>query len=364
MEQTTREYTDAELLRAHALKYGEGLPWAEVATMVGAPGENAIRKAVFRARRRGVFDMAVRQAVAAGQPVPEIVGVPAEDEPDEEAVWQSMTRTWQRVKAREAARAQQRIDFSATDLPVCITYLADLHLGGSGVDYPQIDADIETIQGTTGMFAAVVGDVVDNFLFSWAMKIRMGTEHTIPDEWAAARRVLGKLGPHTLATLAGNHDKWTRNLAGIDYFREVAAEASPDALYDRDEIVFDLLVGGGASYRVKLRHIWQGSSIYNQTHAVERAVRFDCPDVDHGVAAHTHHAGLSRPFHVGGRMKMATQCGAYKRVDEYQREKGFYQSNEQAAQAVMYTPDGVIQAFQTLDLAAQHMAIYYGKREV
>ena len=42
MEQTTREYTDAELLRAHALKYGEGLEWSEVAKEVGARSGNAM----------------------------------------------------------------------------------------------------------------------------------------------------------------------------------------------------------------------------------------------------------------------------------------------------------------------------------
>jgi hypothetical protein len=178
--------------------------------------------------------------------------------------------------------------------------MADQHLGGYGVDYDRIDDDINAILDTPRMYVCHAGDIIDNFIMGRLKDIRLGQSFAVSEEWALARRVLRLLAPRLILSVAGNHDLWTYALTNVDYLEEIHAKLNPDILYAQYDHNVDIAVGDHC-HRMRVRHSWRGSSIYNDTHGIERAAKFDKGDhFDIGVGAHTHVSGLYRQFNNGG----------------------------------------------------------------
>lgn len=291
-------------------------------------------------------------------PVPEVFGVMAnEPDIDEEAVWEAAKRSYTREHERQERGAQQQIQFDHG--PVCLVFMADLHCGGTGVDYGRIDADCDLILNTPGMYVGLVGDLLDNFIVGKLLALQKDRKFTVSEEWVLVRRVVSKLAPKLLFSVGGNHDAWTYMLSGVDYFREVQASIKHNVLYASDDLLVSVAVGT-AVYRLRARHKWRGNSMYNPTHAIERAAKFDGGrPFDVGIGAHTHVSGVSRYFNNGGKTGLAVQCGSYKRYDEYATRLGFPAPNEAAAMSVILDSDGSMVAATTLQSAARFMVGVY-----
>ncbi len=114
------------------------------------------------------------------------------------------------------------------------------------------------------------------------------------------------------------------------------AAINPDVLYDQDDSLITVRVAG-VQWRGRLRHKWMGNSIYNPTHGIERAHKWD-QNFDFGVAGHTHVSGLARQFNAAGRDGLAVLCGSYKRVDHFARQVGFAKPNLSAAVTIIFDP--------------------------
>ncbi|RMG91144.1 MAG: hypothetical protein D6706_18520, partial [Chloroflexi bacterium] len=127
-----------------------------------------------------------------------------------------------------------------------------------------------------------------------------------------------------------------------------------------DALRVDVVIGEQEPVRIKLRHKWRGSSIYNPTHAIERAAKFDKGDhFDIGVGAHTHVSGLVRMFNNGTKTGLAVQCGTYKRHDNFAEEVGFEQPNAMTAVPVVIHGRHRYTTFSTLDDALDYMNLYW-----
>lgn len=292
------------------------------------------------------------------------VGIQAADAwPDEDEVFARACKLFDQRSVIEAARQQQRIEFAGNG-PVCIVQMADQHCGSAGSDYRRMEYEAQVVRDTPGMWAGTVGDLVDNFVFAWCTKIRQHTRLSITDEIVLARRYLGILAPKLLYAVGGNHDKWTMYLSGIDYFREVIAAANPSTIYDTDDSTIVIAVGGH-EWTLRIRHKWAGYSIYNPTHGIERAAKFDKGRYfDVGIGAHTHVSGLARPFNNGGKTGLAVQCGTYKLYDNYAVEGGFPEANKSTAIALMFDPRyGTVRAYENIDEAAEHLERYYARED-
>jgi hypothetical protein len=236
--------------------------------------------------------------------------------------------------------------------------MADQHAGSTGTDYARIDQDVQTIVSAPGMYAVQVGDITDNFIIGKLKAIRFGAEFSIGQEWVLAKRVLKMIAPKLLVSISGNHDLWTYALTGIDYLEEVHKQLNPDILYAKFDLPFILSVGGN-EFRVRVRHSWKGSSVYNDTHGIERAAKFDQGrEFDVGVGAHTHASGLYRQFNNGGRTGHAILCGSYKRFDGFADRHGFSKSNESAAVAMVFSEGGAW-GTNDLEIAADYMRTMY-----
>jgi len=349
--------TDVELLSISDRRAAnEG--WATIADSFGLESD-ILRRRYSRAVEAGRLALAIEFAKREA-PNPLIQGTRAERLVDTVALWTAAEERYrqERAEAEAAAQRVQRIAFD--EGPVCIAHIGDLHCGGHGVNYPLAREHAELVRDTPGMYLAVMGDLIDNFILAWAYKIRMGTEVTIPQEWGLVRQWLSWCAPKIVAVVDGNHDAWTTDLAGIDYYREVVAAARPDALYARDDLRFTLDVGG-AEWPYRMRHKWAGYSIYNPTHGPERAQKWD-QDFVVGVGAHTHTGAFFRTFNAAGRTGAAIQVNTYKELDAYPRREGFPVSTHDKPVAVIYTDSGEMVGTTSLHAAAELMRLFYRGR--
>ncbi len=281
---------------------------------------------------------------------PRVVGV-APELPDEGEVYEKAVAAWRKTEKLVQRQEQQRIAFRRG--PVCIVYAADLHLGSSGVDYPHVFDEAEIVAETPGMYLFLLGDLLDNFIIPKLMHARHRATVTVEEEWTLVRKYLRVVADKLLVSVGGNHEKWTWMLGAIDYFSDVLRQVKPEAIYDQDEVLVAVDVGA-AQFSHRLRHLWQGQSIYNCTHGIERAALFD-GGFTVGVGAHTHRAGLVRPFNNKGKTAMAVLCGSYKRIDPYPRSKGMSKPNDSTAQSIIFFPNGDMVSVENVERAADLM---------
>jgi hypothetical protein len=294
----------------------------------------------------------------ASDDTPRIIGVGAEL-PDEDEAYRRACDAWTKTERLLQRRESQRIEFERG--PIAIVFAADLHLGSSGVDYPRVFEEAQTVVDTPGMYLMLVGDLLDNFILPKLMQARYNSEVMIAQEWALVRKYLKLVAPKLLVSVRGNHERFTFVLSGIDYFADVLRETQGKAIYDTDDVSLKLKVGT-ATCALRLRHQWRGNSIYNDTHSIERAARMD-GGFAVGVGAHTHASGLVRTFNNHGLAGLAVLCGAYKRQDVYSREKGFHRPNPSTAMAVIFYENGAMVGVDRLDVAAELMEMYHKERK-
>jgi hypothetical protein len=273
---------------------------------------------------------------------------------DEEAVWRRAVELSRKRLAARTREGRLVFDYGAVGL----AFLADLHLGGEGVDYERIDREIDHILATPGLYIVAVGDLLDNFIVGKLLSLRVDqTPFRISEEWALVRRVLRRIAPRLVASVAGNHDNWTGLLAGVDYFREVTEQiVGRHILYHPHELRFTVQVGE-AAVPFKARHKWRGASIYNPTHATEREAKFDGSYYWRvGVAAHTHASGVVREFNNRGQTALSCLCGSYKVDDDYAVASGFPAPNGATAVVVVVDEDGDFWGTSNLRAAAKYLS--------
>lgn len=286
-----------------------------------------------------------------------VEGVHPGELPDESAVVKRAFEEWRLVEKMQARRETQKIIFSSG--PIALIQFADLHLGDGGVNYPRLWEETKLVANMPGAYVIVGGDVTNDFIIGSLRQARDEARFSIPDEWALFRAWLRIIAHKIKIAVAGNHNNWPKLLTGMDYFEDVLGDWVQDALYDPDEVVVDIIVGD-FTQKHKIRHIWRGSSIYNDTHGVERSAKFDSA-FDVGWASHTHASGLVRSFNVEGRTGWSMLSGSYKRVDTYARRRGFRKPNKATAVGLLIDPDErTCVGFDNLRMLDKYMRSVYG----
>ena len=336
------------------LRFNEDRPWAYIYDWFQKYPRDTVREIYHE-------ELEKRGYTSDGVPKPRIEGVPlAEgDDVDEDEIWRLALQKSQKKAQHEGRKQSSIITFDHG--PVCLAFLADLHTGSTGVDYARLDSDACLIRDTPGMYTGLAGDLTDNFIMGRLQAIRFGAEFSITQEWVLAKRILKVLAPSMLFSVSGNHDLWSYALTGIDYMKEVNKQINPDILYAKYDLPFVLSVGGN-EFRIRARHSWKGSSIYNDTHGIERAAKFDKGrHFDVGVGAHTHASGLYRQFNNGGQTGHAILCGSYKVHDSFPDKVGFPKANKSAAVAMVFSdnPNLIPWGTNCLETAADYMRTMY-----
>lgn len=324
--------------------------WARVYEEFPEIPKNQVRKIYTRERRK--------VSGSSHEPSVQLHGRTPEDyDLDEEEVWRQAVLKSRRKKNR--LPRDQYIEFSHG--PVCLVFMADLHLGDSYVDYDRLDGDSEIVTETPGMYMVNVGDAMNNFIIGNLMRVRLGAEFSVSEEWVMVKRIMKKLAPSMVLSVAGNHDLWTYMLTGIDYMQDVHARVNPNILYAKYDNTVSVRVGG-KEHVLRARHKWKGYSQYNATHGIEWAAKFDKGrHFDIGIAAHTHVSGLYRQFNNGGKTGHAIICGSYKFYDEHSSKNGFPLPNEAAAVALIIDENGTVFGTNDLTAASEYMYAMYSE---
>lgn len=285
---------------------------------------------------------------------PIVRGVTASELPDEDEIYDRAVREWRKIERLYRRQVLQQIRF--TESPIALAFIGDLHLGSSGTDYERAFGEAEIIAETPQMYAILCGDLLDNFIAPKLMAARMNSAIGIQDEWVLVRRYLKIIAPKLLASVEGNHERFTFLLAHIDYFKDVLQSIKPTALYDTDDTLIDIQVGE-AHFPTRIRHRWRYRSIYNLTHGIEQAHRHDGNFLI-GVGAHSHASGVIRGFNARGENGVAILCGSYKVHDPYAKQAGFPKCNTNTAQTIILFDDGTKIACENLQRAAETMRRY------
>ena len=283
------------------------------------------------------------------------MGVLPDDLEDPEEIWRRVLGAQEKVEKIAERRSEQRITIPG-DQPFGLAFLSDLHFGNMWTDYRQARKDADLVRDTEGLYAIFTGDGIDNWITGKLMSLQRDQVIPFDHEVRLFKDWLSRLKQSLLVTVSGNHENWTKRLAGFDFVREYLKGTR--ALYDRHEVVFTLILGD-AQWVVKVRHKWRWGSVFNPTHGIEvgweRTGHFDI-----GVGGHTHIGTLIRPFLRDGTKRYAVLVGTYK-TGGYGRELGLAKPYGRGAAALIFYPDGRLFATEDLQTAIEFLSCLRSK---
>lgn len=224
------------------------------------------------------------------------------------------------LEAREQLTNNVEIQFPSER--ICINFMGDLHTGGE-CDYSRVSQEIQTIVSTPNSYLMLMGDVIDGFFFNYA---QMEQIEQVPEQIQYTKSMLKYLGENKklLVGWAGDHEKWLDKMGNslyADFYENTGA-------YYMYGVGYVTLSVGKTDYKLTGAHRLPGSSIYNQNHPQDRAMRFGGAwGSDIIVSAHTHKKGHSEKTIVGfgGEAVKVHQIalGPYKCQDEYSKKNGW-----------------------------------------
>ena len=267
---------------------------------------------------------------------PEIEGVLPHEAHDFEAdILPYLIKIGQQAKTKTEREKIQKI--TMPNKPFMLAIMADVH-GGAKTDYEAIYEDVNRIKNNPDIYAILAGDLTDNFIIGKLQSIQKEQSTTFQMEQRFLVWFLENLESSLIAVVSGNHDNWTKKLSGFDITRHLLRNVR--CLYDRNQVVFDLLRNGYKT-RFLVRHKYKHSSIFNPTHGMEVFWERGGLDWDIAIGGHTHIATLCRPFIKHDRKRFAVLLGTYKLRDEYGRELGFADthSDSRGSGCFVFRPD-------------------------
>jgi hypothetical protein len=266
---------------------------------------------------KDVLDMVGHPPLPKEDPV---VNLPSLFYEDAEDLWKAVT-DFQNIN-RDKFASQILTDITIqveTDRPFGVVFMSDWHIGGIGTDHEAILRDIDLINSCPHLVAYVGGDPTDNFIPD---KLAHAARETLisPDfQWKMFRYAIERLSPSLLAVGRGNHDGWTKRLAGIDGV-EAALRGFP-VLHTAEDTYIDLIVGE-QTYTIYRKHRPIGSSRVNRSAGGKASYNFGKRLFDVGITEHHHVASITwEPRHDQYRYFITT--GSYKVEDMHSREWGF-----------------------------------------
>jgi len=198
--------------------------------------------------------------------------------------------------------------------PIAIAHFGDPHVDDDGTDLQKIEDHVRIIRDTEGMFAANIGDTLNN----WTGRLaRLYSEQSTSaaEAWKLGEWFLRSLP--WLYVLGGNHGAWSGAGDPVKWILEHCT-----GLFDNFSVRLELNFPNRKTVRVNARHDFAGHSMWNTVHGALKAATMGWRD--HLLTCgHLHTSGyavLKDP--ASGIISHAIRVSSYKTFDRYAHEKG------------------------------------------
>jgi len=216
------------------------------------------------------------------------------------------------------------------NLPIAWNWFGDPHLG-DGTNWKLLRRDVELVAKTPGMYAANIGDTVDN----WSGRlIRLYAESDISraTERQLARWFLTESGMKWALWLFGNHD--TFDDAFTVYMEAIGAHLVPMMDWRAQ---FILRFPNGQEFRIDAAHNHKGHSMWNELHGQIRASAME-EEADLYIAGHHHNWAVMRREMPGGRHVTLARVRGYKIGGSYETRGQFWEHQMGASGVTIFDP--------------------------
>jgi len=294
------------------------------------------------------------------------------EESEDEFLSRVLTHTDRRVLAAQTERfVKLRIE---SDKPVALTISSDWHLTTTGAtDVRGLLAYADATATAEGVYALLVGDQLDN-----PIKHKPANPAQIPDDIRLLDVVLARFRGKVLGMTSGNHDDWTKSLAGVDVLATMARQHRIH--YAPDELIYVVqIVKPGTDtvtqqYVIATRHKYRRNSTLNGLHAPARWLEESINDWPHDPATgatflpdvvaigDNHIAQVGTEATPRGRVVLA-RMGAWQIGSSYARSFGFKRYEPTAPTVLLHPTKRKLVAHDDYAVAFDHLArIRKGKR--
>lgn len=250
---------------------------------------------------------------APADPELDVQELPDDDLPVSEIVAQRKLEFAQKRRHEEAAKLIKiRVKIAGT---VGILHFGDPHVDDDGTDIAALEHHSDLTRSTEGLFGANVGDTTNAWVGRLARlysQQNMGRKRALKlAEWFIKRT-------RWMYMVGGNHDGWAGD---DDPIKWIAKQSS--TLYRPSEARLVMSFPKGEPFYINARHDFAGSSQWNPTHGVMKAIQMGVRD-DLSTCGHKHVSGYSiLKDPDSGKSCHALQVASYKVYDRFAKEKGF-----------------------------------------
>ena len=280
-----------------------------------------------------------------------------DDEINVDQIFNSLLSKQDELEDRLHKKYNQKIEIKEKKA-FSISCISDCHIGNPGVDYRALRDDCERINATDGMYAILAGDLHDNWIIKGLQFLQQQQAVNFPTEIALVKWLFQTLNNSLVGYVSGNHDNWTKKLAGWDFLKDCICGES---LYGSDEINFTIHADN-VNEKYKIRHNFKGKSIYNPTHGMERDLKFGDDIWDVAVQGHTHTGTLLRESIYKHKKRFCVLLGTYKFYDAFQEQIGFPRTlRNNGCMTIVYDQEGQKYFFDNTTQAEKYLRYLRGE---
>lgn len=249
---------------------------------------------------------------------------------DKETLDEVLDRKRLDFQRKKAQHHEELVIKMKTVEPIGLCFVGDPHLDDDGCDIEALEAHMEILNNTEGLYGFSVGDYTNN----WTGRLARlyAEQHTTPDEILLLIEWFVTNVPW-LALIGGNHDVWDRR---SDLLKWITKQAGVP--FRNHSIRIKLQFPNKREVRIAARHDFKGTSIWNKAHGVMRAGQKGLKD-HIIIAGHRHTSAFGVQMDPwSGLIQHCQLVGGYKTVDEHQQAEGFDRHNWSPAHVTIIDP--------------------------
>ena len=199
--------------------------------------------------------------------------------------------------------------------------LADLHLGGGGVDYDKVKELLASLTTFSNIGTILVGDLCDFFIPTGKIANGMTGQVANPQtQWFALKSFLTTYQDRILGmTDDPSHVNWVYQATGVDPYTTICDDLKIPLVNQGGLVRLDF---GAVSYDiVPFHNIAKFKSSFNLTHAHKRVLELH-RDADVVISGHIHHSTYESAVRNGHEVSLL-QLGTTKTSDSWGARQGF-----------------------------------------